>query len=263
MAEQESPLRLVQLIEPDDAGGVVEMILGASGAQVSTLQEHLKTWGFDPGEYGGEYGQRTQDAVASLQRDLGLEPTGQFDDATQQRVTEDLNSDASKLRQTALVPLDANGQPQTDAPPVASEGLSVGKILAGMLGFAGVLWLLSRKGGKATLVISPESFAGVDRVVIDEGLEDMEDEEESKPKKKRKKRKPRKKKALGDAAVAADVAAAADTIIEAELVKDEPEPEPEDLSDAPVKPKRKRKRKAKIAVEDQEEDIEDAEVVED
>jgi hypothetical protein len=50
--------------------------LGATGAQVKTLQTALAALGFDPGTPDGDYGPSTQAAVVKFQRAKGLAPDG-------------------------------------------------------------------------------------------------------------------------------------------------------------------------------------------
>src|SRR5438093_1493392 len=45
---------------------------GATGPEVTKLQEKLKTLGFDPGSVDGEFGPATEAAVIAFQRSEGL-----------------------------------------------------------------------------------------------------------------------------------------------------------------------------------------------
>ena len=49
---------------------------GSSGAQVRTIQDKLKRWGYYDGEVDGVFGSRTRQAVIKFQRKNGLTPDG-------------------------------------------------------------------------------------------------------------------------------------------------------------------------------------------
>ncbi len=55
---------------------------GMEGTEVSLLQHRLAVAGFDPGPVDGDFGARTAEAVAILQRWAGLPATGETDAAT-------------------------------------------------------------------------------------------------------------------------------------------------------------------------------------
>jgi len=71
----------------------MHLTLGADGEAVQQLQELLAERGYDVGEIDGEYGRRTRDAVASFQREQGLEPTGSVGPDTAEELDLDVDFD--------------------------------------------------------------------------------------------------------------------------------------------------------------------------
>lgn len=70
---------------------------GAKGELVKRLQALLQQLGFDPGEYAGEFGRKTTEAMMALQRKLGLDPTGAYDRVTERGLEEEMKSGASSI----------------------------------------------------------------------------------------------------------------------------------------------------------------------
>jgi len=63
---------------------------GDSGAEVKTLQQSLKTIGYDPGPVDGSYGATTETAVAQFQQAQGLPPDGVVGKETAAAINEEL-----------------------------------------------------------------------------------------------------------------------------------------------------------------------------
>lgn len=66
----------------------MDIVLGGTVEQkqqkqsVAATQSKLKAYGFNPGEVDGIYGERTKQAVAAFQEEMGLVPTGNLDPKT-------------------------------------------------------------------------------------------------------------------------------------------------------------------------------------
>lgn len=101
------------------AGPVLPM---ERGEQVTALQHSLVAWGFSPGAADGIYGDATRGAVMALQRVLGRPPTGNYDEATMQAVTADLQRNDSALLATG-------GRPRI-APPPSFAARAAGEVVA-------------------------------------------------------------------------------------------------------------------------------------
>jgi len=71
----------------------MHLTLGADGEAVQQLQELLAERGYDVGEIDREYGRRTRDAVASFQREQGLEPTRSVGPDTAEELDLDVDFD--------------------------------------------------------------------------------------------------------------------------------------------------------------------------
>lgn len=170
--------------------------LGASGTPVAELQKALRLWGFEPGPVkAGEYDQLTVDAVRALQRKLGVNPTGEIDQATKSVIKGDLASDNSVLKEAARAssfpalavapaPTTALAAPTPQPAPAAAPFYLQPPFLLAAGGAAAFLW--------DRVFNTPAADALLPKLG-EPGVELMEGLEEPAPKKPRKKRKPRAK----------------------------------------------------------------------
>jgi len=128
------------------------LAIGSQGNLVVELQNQLKLWGFDPRVVDGAYGQNTANAVAALQKKLGIDADGKFGDQTRKAVVADLASTASVIRANQkAMGLDISvAQSTSDSAPAAeSTFMKVLKSPYTWLGVAalagGAWWYLGRR----------------------------------------------------------------------------------------------------------------------
>ncbi len=76
-----SNMLLVQKLKPGDKDNTLNSD-GILITEVAILQEYLTRIGLDPGPVDGSYGEKVKIAVMQMQKNLGLEETGEIDDAT-------------------------------------------------------------------------------------------------------------------------------------------------------------------------------------
>lgn len=105
----------VQLLA--DLGDVLN--IGSEGPEVRMLQETLRKWGFDPGPIDGVYGQKTKEAVAAVQRKLGLKADGIWGPQALAASSKDIANPATSvlLRGANVVSLRLPASALPSAPP--------------------------------------------------------------------------------------------------------------------------------------------------
>jgi peptidoglycan hydrolase-like protein with peptidoglycan-binding domain len=191
--------------------------MGAKGGLVQRLQDLLKKLGFDPGEYIGEFGAKTAEAVVALQRKLGVDPTGVYDRGTERAIVAELKSSSPILKTaltlgdvtaaTAIIPTTPTATPST---PLTSEPTGMQAIFKSpifwLAASAGLIYIATRGGGNVVIEGVEELGHG------DEEESDGEEEEatvEPPPRKshyRKPKKKSKKKTPAGESTVEAAIA---------------------------------------------------------
>jgi len=85
------------------------------GKSVSLLQEVLRRMGYDIHDQKGLFGVHTRDAVKSYQKQQGLKPTGQVDDALMTMLQGGAPAQASEDKPTAQTKALPSNQAELDA----------------------------------------------------------------------------------------------------------------------------------------------------
>jgi peptidoglycan hydrolase-like protein with peptidoglycan-binding domain len=70
----------------------VVLELGATGAEVKTLQRALARAGHSPGPIDGDYGPKTEQAVSAFQRSAGITDDGIYGPETKKALQQNVNS---------------------------------------------------------------------------------------------------------------------------------------------------------------------------
>lgn len=199
----------IQLLSNLEDGSIGALNIGSSGPEVRILQDTLRVWGFDPGPTDGNYGQKTKEAVAAVQRKLGLTADGIWGPKTLEATNRDTANPATSVllksakvlslrlpssslpgaAPAAQVPAGPEAQAVGVAVPVYQQPWFLPAVLIG--GGALAYFLFLKKGGKGA---APAATAGSDGISSDldmlgEELSALED----KPKRRRSS-KPRSKR---------------------------------------------------------------------
>ncbi len=102
-------------LDPASQEALAEDLEGRESAQVAALQGVLKTLGYWDGEIDGQWSPELEEALKAFQTELGVEPTGQLDEATLRAFQQQL-ADAE-----AILDASTTTAPPTTAAPVTTE----------------------------------------------------------------------------------------------------------------------------------------------